>query len=118
MPLWVLRVECAGGGARVVVVETRTFEDDANRIEELSKPAAARFADLQWVVRKRLMDVELVAAFGATVRIGGHAGPPGRANLIRRSRILRVAPVCHAIRFKVGMRVVLPDDDRVSSGDR
>ena len=99
-PFRVLRVERAGGGPRIVVIEARALEDDADRVEELAERAAARFADLQRLVRKRLANVKLVAALGAAIRIGGHEGPPARANFIRGPRLLRGAVARHAVRFR------------------
>lgn len=87
------------------MIEARALEDDADRVEELAERAAACFADLQRLVRKRLANVELVAALGAAIRIGGHEAPPARANFIRGSRLLRGAMARHAFRFR-GRRTV------------
>lgn len=82
------------------MIEARALEDDADRVEELAERAAACFADLQRLVRKRLANVELVAALGAAIRIGGHEAPPARANFIRGSRLLRGTMARHAFRFR------------------
>lgn len=82
------------------MIEARALEDDADRVEELAERAAARFADLQRLVRKRLANVELAAALGAAIRIGGHEAPPARANFIRGPRLLHGAMARHAVRFR------------------
>ena len=60
-------------GLRVVVVEARTLEDDAHRVEQLAELAAALLAHGQGIVIERLANVELVSACGAAIRIGRHA---------------------------------------------
>lgn len=64
---------CFGFG--IVVIETGTFEDNPNRIDDLLKLAAAVLAYRERFVFHRLMDVELYAAHLAAVGVGRHGQP-------------------------------------------
>ena len=73
----------AGGGRGPGVgdVEARTFEDEAGRMVDLLKLAAALLVFLERLVGKRLHYFESIAALFAGVFVGWHFGPRGKLSM-------------------------------------